>query len=279
MKPPFACMAGLALLFSPATVVKADSYKDAVLADKPFAYYRLGETAATQPVADEMGNNPGTYLNSPKVGTPGAIATDRENTAVTFARHRAQYIKLTKLANYGSSLSSGFAVEYWLKSADSADHQNIFGTANGPGFITDFLVDIAYGTKRGRLRMYCRDNHSNRFQADFYPGGKNVNIYNNKWHHVVHVYDPKAGSLNEQVLLYVDGIRQTMTVSNKGGAPQFSDFNEGLSLGATDLRGAEPDHLEGSLDEVAFYRGPLSADQIMTHYRAAGSREHGLFDR
>jgi hypothetical protein len=273
MKPPFAGVVGLGLFLTVAAASPADSYKDAVLADKPFAYYRLGETANTQPVADEMGNNPGTYIRGPKTGTPGAIGTDHGNTAVSFPRRQSQYIKLTKFGNYGSSLSGGFSVEYWLKTADSIDHQMVFGTANGPGFITDFLADIAYGGKRKRFRLYCRDNHSNRFEADFYPTGKNTNLFDNKWHHIVHVYDSKAESLNAQVLLYIDGVQQTMTVGRKGGVPEFSNFDEVLTLGAMDLRGKEPDHLEGSLDEVAFYQAPLSAAQIMSHYQAAGSHE------
>jgi hypothetical protein len=102
-------------------------------------------------------------------------------------------------------------------------------------------VDIGYEGIPKRFRIYCRDDHENRFGADFFPEGKNINIYDNQWHHIVHVYDPKAGSLNERVLLYIDGARQTLTVFRKNGVPAFSDFNVALTLGAMDLRGSESD--------------------------------------
>ncbi|EDY19105.1 hypothetical protein CfE428DRAFT_3282 [Chthoniobacter flavus Ellin428] len=35
-----------------------------------------------------------------------------------------------------------------------------------------------------------------------------------------------------------------------------------------------PDHLDGSLDEVAFYTTVLTPEQIMNHYRASGADDH-----
>jgi len=260
----FLALAGAAL---------ADNYKDAVLRDQPFAYYRLSESEDSQPVADEVGNNPGTFQNNPTTGAPGAIANDPGDKAVTFDRAKVQSIQLTNFANFGSSMSRGFTVEYWLKTSNSTDHQTIFGTANGPGFITDFLSDIAYAGSKKRLRMYIRDNHKDRYEANWYPVGSNVNIFDNAWHHVVEIYAPKA-SPTHKLQFYIDGQRQTITLMHKDGTPVFSDFNHPLMLGAMDLRGTDPDHLDGSLDEVAFYTTVLTPEQIMNHYRASGAGDH-----
>ncbi|MEP6669247.1 MAG: LamG domain-containing protein [Chthoniobacter sp.] len=269
--------ASLALLMTALTSARADNYKDAVLRDKPFAYYRLGEADNTAPVADETGKNPGTFQNSPTAGEPGAIASDSENKSVSFARSQAQFIQLTEFGKFGSSMTHGFTVEYWLKAANFSDHQTIFGTANGPGFITDFLSDIAYTNHTKLLRMYIRDNHEDRYEAEFYPGGRNINIYDSAWHHIVQVYTPKTGGANNKVQFYVDGIRQTITLEHKGAArgnPVFSDFNRPLSLGSMNLRGTQQDPLDGSLDEVAFYTSVLSPEQIIAHYRASGAGDH-----
>jgi hypothetical protein len=244
-------------------------YKDAVLADKPFAYYRMGEKNSAEPVKDETSDDGGVYVNDPKVGTAGAIATDPKSTAVSFTRQQEQYIKLGNLGNFGSSLSSVFSIEYWLKTEDSSDHQSILGETNGPGFLTDFLVDIGEGNAK-RFRILCRDDHRHWFQADHYPEGANIDIYDNSWHHIVHVYDPMANALNDQVLLYIDGVRQTLKVSLVRELPTCSDFNNPLTLGAVNRRGVVENYLEGSLDEVAFYLRPLSEAQIMSHYQAAG---------
>ncbi len=264
--------AAVFVLLGLAVTAVADDYKDAVLRDKPFAYYRLSESESSQPVGDEIGNNPGTFQNNPTTGADGAITNEAGNKAVAFDRAKGQYIELTNFGKFGNSMSSGFTVEYWLKTSNFTDHQTIFGTANGPGYITDFLSDIAYEGNKKRFRIYIRDNHKNRYGADWYPVGRNINIYDNAWHHIVQIYAPKAEGIHK-LQFYVDGQRQILTMMHKGGVPAFSDFNHPLTLGAMDLRGTEPDHLDGSLDEVAFYTTVLTPEQIMSHYRASGASE------
>jgi hypothetical protein len=211
-------------------------------------------------------------VNQPETGAPGAILTEPKSTAVKMARSSNQYIRLTPLGTYGSKVSSGFSVEYWLKTANSTDHQNVFGTANAPSYDTDFLVDIGYAGAAGRLRLYCRDNHRDRFEIDFYPGGKNAKIFDQQWHHVVHVYDP--GARSAPFRLYIDGELQNVMVGRKVGAPKFAAFTSPMTLGSMDLRGDVTDSFDGTLGEVAFYTAPLSGDQVLKHYRAAGYREH-----
>jgi hypothetical protein len=249
--------------------VKTNSYQSVVLADRPRAYFRLGQFDDTDTVADEAGLTTGTYMNRPNVGAPGAVASDPNGAAVSLARDKSQYVELTNLGNYGSSLSDGFTVEYWLKTGNATDHQTIFGTANGPDFATDFLADIGYEDGTKRLRMYCRDNHWNRFEVDFHTESHNIEIFNNRWHHIVHVYDPTATDSNEQARLYIDGTRQTVSIFRRGEAPKLSNFRNPMTVGAMNLRGTICDHLDGSLAELAFYDRPLSAAQITAHYRAA----------
>ena len=59
------------------------SYRDAVLADSPAGYWRLGETSGTT-AADTSGNGrTGSYLNTPTLGQAGALTGD-SNTSVGF---------------------------------------------------------------------------------------------------------------------------------------------------------------------------------------------------
>jgi hypothetical protein len=171
MKTSRTIIVGLGLITGSLTSLKAASYSSTVLGDNPFAYYRLGESTNASPVADEKTNSPGTYVNSPTVGVSGAIATDPTNTAVAFTRSASQYLSLTNLGNYGSSLTSGFTIEYWLKTADSTDNQTIIGIANTPSFGTDLQMDIA-NAGTGDLRLYIRDDAGNRYEGNvqFRPG-------------------------------------------------------------------------------------------------------------
>jgi alpha-tubulin suppressor-like RCC1 family protein len=265
----------LAALAGTAFPSHASQYSATVLADTPFAYYRLNETSNAQTVADQMGANSGRYVNGPTVGVPGAIVSDAASTAVSFNAAASQYVQLTTMGNYGSSMTSGFSVEYWISDSNSTTYQAILGVANSGGYNTDFLVDIAYGGNAGRLRLYYRDDAYNRYEADWYPTGGNVNIYDGAWHHVVHVYNPSAGTVGNRVLFYVDGILQTTTVTLGGSVPSSSNFNGPLVVGAMDLRGTIEYFLQGSLDEVALYTSPLSAARVLAHFQAATSQGQG----
>src|SRR5207249_1472520 len=68
-------------LSSPATfTISSPAYRREVLADSPRAYYRLGETTGTV-AADEVGPNPGTYVNGVALGQSGALPTSTNTAA------------------------------------------------------------------------------------------------------------------------------------------------------------------------------------------------------
>lgn len=68
------------------------SYRNAVMALAPIAYYRLGETTGTV-AKDETGINDGTYVGSPTLATPG-WAGGEPNSAMATATVSGQYINL-----------------------------------------------------------------------------------------------------------------------------------------------------------------------------------------
>jgi hypothetical protein len=249
--------------------LRAADYKEAILVDKPFVYYRLNEASNATPAVDELGSHHGIYEGAPVIGVAGAIVAEPGNTAASFARTDKQCVTLTNLGDYGESMTKGFTVEYWLKTSDAKNYQVVMGCANDPGFINDFLVDIGYGNKEGRLRLYYRDDTFHRYEANFYPDGGNTKIHDNAWHLITQVYDPLAKEVEDRVRFYVDGVRQVLTVFEGKGPPVSSNFNLPLTLGALNKRGIIQDHLEGSLDEVALYKRVLSPQQILNHYRAA----------
>src|SRR5262249_9939864 len=65
------------------TAQTTTGYSAAVLADSPSGYWRLGETSGTT-ASDASGqNHPGSYLNTPTLGQPGALTGDTD-TSVAF---------------------------------------------------------------------------------------------------------------------------------------------------------------------------------------------------
>jgi hypothetical protein len=246
-----------------------DPYCDVVMADDPFAYYRLREAAGATTAVDETGVHHGSYVNDPTLELPGPILTDPDDTAVGFDRSARQYVEGTTMGDFGSRLVDGFTLEYWARFLDSTTHQMVLGVAN-PGYTTDLVIDVAYENDPGRFRIYFRDDDWDRCGASFYPEADNVNIYDAAWHHVVHTYDPSAEDLADLIVFYVDSVRQDISVWQSADRPDnSSNFVYPMTLGAWNSRGNVRDFFQGDLDEVAFYTRPLSSQEVGEHYAAA----------
>jgi len=267
----FGCAASL----SCGTVWSASTYQEVVEADGPIAYYRLDEQPGASAATDQTGTHHGTYRNGPTLAVPGAILTDPANTAAGFNRVDSQYVELTTLGDFGSEMVNGYTLEYWARFRNSTAGQGVLGTGN-PGFTTNLGIDIA-NHDPGELRVYCRDDDWNRFEARYYPEGDNIDIYDGRWHHLAHVFDPfgaqPASELvdrasGDRVIYYVDSVQQEISVSTHVplGA---SDFVYPMLLAAWNGRGTPGVFFDGDLDEVAFYMRPLKGGEVAEHYAAA----------
>jgi hypothetical protein len=246
----------------------AGTYSDKVLSDSPFAYYRLNESSNTGAAADQVGSNAGAYVNAPTSGVAGALPSDPGSTAFSFAKTSSQHVRLTTMGTFGSSQTTGYSVEYWLKTSDTTTFQTVLGTINSTGNEA-FSVDLNYAGVAGRVRLYDRDPNANRFESNFYTSTNgNINVFDGAWHHVVHVYEPTAAVAN-RIRMYVDGVRQLNDYLPTATPPTNANYQFPLILGGTNNRGTVQDFLNGSLDEVAFYKTILSDAAIAAHYAAA----------
>jgi hypothetical protein len=248
-------------------------YWGIVMGDNPFAYYRLGESAVTDPVIDEIGNHHGSCQNSPTVGETGALLSDPANTAICFDKSQSQYIELTTLGDYGSAMIEGFTVEYWLKTTDPTAPQSFLGSIrkkdvqSDPYFRSNFF--IAVGDLDNHLRLYFRDDNWNRYGIACHRDDLTVDLFDGQWHHMVSVYDPSGIDLEDRMIWYLDGERQEVEVWIKKGIPSNFTFNVPMILGAQNFRGEIRGHFNGCLDEVAFYTRPLTEEEVLSHYQAA----------
>src|SRR6185436_16466404 len=87
------------------------SYRDTILADKPVAYWRLGEATLVGQAADEVGSVPGKYEPGLTPGVPGA--TGDGNTAVKFGSAVATFEDSFDFSGHA------FSVELWVLPAPS----------------------------------------------------------------------------------------------------------------------------------------------------------------
>lgn len=227
-------------VLQPSSVSYGESsrYRNAVLADAPRGYWRLGEPSGTA-ILDTSGNGQnGLYKNTPTLGEAGALSGD-SNTAVAFnGTDEYGEVPHNGLLNHGDV----FSYELWFKQTEKLERCLLFkqGTSG-----TTAKVDINSELKP-RLRV---------------PGFANlvvssVAVEDTNWHHLVVT---KTGST---IKLYLDGVDRTGSTENRS----ITDNTGPVYIGTEEPGGG---FFKGTLDEVAWYGYALSEARVVAHYEAA----------
>ncbi len=252
----------------------ADSYAQAILAERPVAYWRLGERRG--PVArDASGNgHNGTFEGSPAFDEPGAVAGDADGS-VRLGGGR-DYVEIADSLQFSQPDSGrGLTVEVWMR----PDSLNFEGQTDQK--YVHWLGKGDSGAFEWGFRFYSLDSpsRSNRISAYIWnpAGGEGAGAYfqdqltPGRWIHVVAVYDPgdradkKAG-----VSIYRDAVLRGSPHSTRGARYASYDIVPAhgpapLRLGTRDLGS----FFAGALDDVALYPRVLGAPEIAQHYRLA----------
>jgi hypothetical protein len=217
-------------------------YQQAVLADGPVAYWRLGETSGTL-ADDAVGSNDGTYTGGFTLGQPGALAGD-SNTAITL-NGSSGYVNV---GNKAALRPANVTFEAWVKPSTVAPDDSWIGGVGNTGFNG---YSLAMQNNVGQLKWTVRNGSSSTVSA------LGPSIAAGTWHHVVGTHD------GSQAKLYVDGVLEDVR-----SAPFALGYGVSVDfyLGAFDLNALR--RWPGSLDEVAIYSTALSATQIAAHYAA-----------
>ncbi len=215
----------------------SSSYSNAVLADGPSGYWRLGETGGTT-ASDIAGANPGIYRNGAQLGQPSLLPADAANDAIALDGVN-DHVEIPS----SSSLSptARVSVEAWIKPAALPATGEFASIASKPG-------SYALQLDGPRLEFATIQSGSYR-RLGALPG----TIEAGHVYHVVGTYD------GAEQRLYVDGVEvgeTAVTGPLSAGAAELSIGSWNASI--------EPFH--GAVDEIAVYPGALSADRVAAHY-------------
>jgi len=217
-------------------VAATDAISNAILADAPFAYYRLSEPAGTA-AYDSSGNaRDGTYTGGVTRRTGGPLAG--AGSAAGFDGVTG-YVALP--GTFGGSDWSEATVEAWVRPAvDTHDFMAVVESFE-TGFVHDHLHDSA--------GPYFYGDTGSAQLAVLSPAPLNT------WRHVVVVC--KSGDSR----LYVNGaVAGTSAMTFNSLVPVSA-----LQLGRGYLGGR---FFNGSIAEVSIYRKALTSVQVASHYNA-----------
>lgn len=213
-------------------------YAQAVLNDRPVAYWRFSETTGTNATDSSGRGQTGTYTGSPTLGATSLLTTDKDKS-VTFSGGTDQYVRVTDSAVL--DLGDVFTTEFWIK-----------GT---------------FGTDQIFL-----DKGVNSWQIKVHYAGGTVNLDKNGVAGVVastiavddglphHIVIAKNGAISTK--LYIDATDRTGVVTDATLANTSTDLFVGISS-------ALASRMTGTFDELALYDYALTSAQVTTHHNAA----------
>jgi hypothetical protein len=229
------------------------AYTNAVLADSPFFYLRLGESSGTV-AADASGNSrTGTYAGSPTLGATGALAaidtntalqTDGTNDVCTITGSTAFFPE----TNAGGALS----IEFWLKTTATG------GAANVTGGLVCCNVDAS--NKRWCVDLDATGHLLFRSGASMTTIVTSTIVVNDGvWRHFVVTITSSASTT-----LYINGVSNA-TGTYAGGGSGTPAITVGENPRATTPFTA------ATFDEVSLYTTTLSAARVLAHYMAGAA--------
>lgn len=234
---------------SPATYVATFSgtppsgYRDAVLADAPLAYWRLGESGGTT-AADSSGNGRvGTYVNAPTVGSPGLLTSDADTSVTLNGLDEHVSVQDAPVWN----LTGDLTVEALVNVTGGQNYRTIVAKHRASDDTSTFELRI-YATS-GKLQFVQKTT-----------SGTYMTVTSNAVLTVGATYHVAVTKQGTTVRLYVNGALDKTVTFSSAVASNASPVRIGMRDGTKALG--------GRIDEVAIYDRALSGSRIGAHAAA-----------
>ncbi|MFJ1709751.1 LamG-like jellyroll fold domain-containing protein [Kitasatospora sp. NPDC088346] len=233
-------------------------YNNAVTANGPAAYWRLGERDGAVAVSETGTGLAGGYGDGVTRLAPG-VFSPTDDTAARFDGSARAQVELPESVLHASK---DLAVELWFNTTKPGvllgDQSRAVDDPAGPtGTWTPILYVGSDNKLWGRFFGAAGSTAS--------PGS----VADGTWHHVV------LSVAGTQQTLYLDGTQvgvQSGAVDHQQNVHTYlgAGFAQGWPSGPADVS-----HFTGTIDEAAVYQHPLTAADALAHYRARSAQVAG----
>lgn len=243
--------------------VPGQPYRNAVMADGPVGYWRLGESSGTT-AKDEIGNaHPGTYYGGYEQKVPGITA---EDTATRFDGTTG-CISVGQFFRFPGRVP--YSAEGWVKiTSYGAEGTRIVSTEGFPtGIRSGWNLSASYGATGYPYfdAWNSEGDTKNQYVMGAYSStspdqGK---LPLDVWSHVVGTFNDEA----EEV--WVNGVLRNHVKQSSLPRPDQGTFTIGCAGSGSGqiYLGAH-----GALDEIAVYDKVLTKERILAHYELGRPR-------
>lgn len=230
----------------------AESYRDAVLASGPLAYWPLDEASGSVIDASGHGHN-GVAVGQPGYRSKSLLPNQRGFAVDLYPGSRFFVPPFPKF----SDSSTGYTIAYWILLAGPG---GTYTQVVGDGVAGDQFYLMNYLHFDGRL--LCPRPHYGANQGSWDPDPCTVgaNLTAGKAHYVVTTWDRAAG----KATVYIDGVAFVLT-DKPAGVPAHTELQMWIGH----------DNREGgwnlTLDEVALWDRPLTPEEVNAQLAAASA--------
>ena len=186
----------------------------------------------------QAANNNGTFVNSPFLNEPGALAGD--SNRATRLDGINEYVTVPDAASL--DLANGaVTLEAWVKRSNAV------------------VTSMCLMDKGAGAIQFCLDNNNTVLLRNnvAYISRSTTTVTDTSWHHLVATKTASAAAL------YIDGVNVTGTVTNQ----TLVNTTTALLFGVVNPS-SSGGYFAGTIDEFALYNAALSAATVLDHYKA-----------
>lgn len=226
------------------------AYKNNILADTPFAYYRLSE-ASGRNVADSSGNDNAARFSNMGItlGATGALTRDTSNKAVTLNGSQGTITSSRSVAGPQS-----LTTQIWFKTSSTSGGKLIgFSTGAANSAIVDRVL---YMTNAGKVVFGIDTATKKAIQSP-------LSYNDGKWHMATATLSGGNASL------YIDGKLISSTTVTIAPTIAIGFWIAGGASFSGWVNQPTSSFFSGSLDEIVIYTKALTAAQIAADFGAA----------
>lgn len=236
-----------------AEALSSNAYVDAVTADAPVAYYRLGETAA--PFVDTMGGPSATVGGSGMtLNSTNLLSAQAGASVLTTGAGSWVAIPDSAPTRIGGSGTGSWCAEFCFRLATGGSgNQAVFFSASNSG---TYMQQNGVGLPITGIALFNGGSIS-------YPSPASPLLENTTYHFVIG-YDQPASTSR----FYVNGVQS----GTYGSAAQGATAAAGWVIGEY---GGGGYYVQGNYQEFALYNKLLSPARIAAHYAAASGAAAG----
>ncbi|NQT40173.1 MAG: PEP-CTERM sorting domain-containing protein, partial [Planctomycetes bacterium] len=250
---------------------------EAVQADNPIAYWRLGEPSDGKAYNEgSLGARvDGDYNGGPNRGQP-SLVPNSTNTSVTFLGNNERVEIPDDDAINDSGPYAQKTIEAWFSLDPDAGGRDVIYEQGGQTEGLNLYTRKTGGDFYIRNGAWLTDPDDGTTQRNHFPA--QVQIDTDTAYHAVSVYDADDNSM----ILYLDGA--AVAGKNAGNIQEIGKHGSDVAIGRKQQgtrfdnggSGSNGNEFDGTLDEVALYNEAITMRSVQTHYVAGTSDRLGI---